>query len=621
MVGRKFKKLLAMTLTLGLAASIMSVSAAEDPPGFVAQNERTEEQYSTLQAAVKAAESGDTIKLLCDIDETGVMITPPKGPNHLELTIDLGGYSIDGKGEGRGLVAAEASQGSSVDLTVKNGTLKNCDAGTNSGGAISCTGGLTLENCVFENNAARAGAGVNVLPRDSAVEIRNCVFKNNTATGASNSGGGVFIGANGDAVIENTTFENNSAKSMGGAVYADHGTVTVNGSVFSGNTASYGGAVSGAEAALIVKASEFTGNSASTMGGAVHIQNVVDDPGSLQIVGGSMTDNEAGYGGAVSAAGSSVSVTGTEITGNKALTNGGAVYAQGEAALEINASLSANTAGYDGGAVYANKARVTIAGDLTGNTAGRDGGAVCAYQYTLRIDGDLTGNTASGNGGAVFSKWSEIAVTGSVTGNSAAFGGGVYSGENTDGEEFDGAADLTKASVYNNTASAAGDDIYLGSGNSAEMTAVGESWSLAGCGDPIDGWYQDGEGVRWNGDGDPGNAEEFVLELQDGTATVFGKAALKAAHAVVEEIPDEETPSGAPDPDGGNSGTGSADSGTGSDSGSSADPTEEIPEEDTPLAPPTGEGSGPSASAALVILSGAGLAVLAAARRRMHARG
>lgn len=637
MAERKIKKLLAMVLAVCLAGSTISAGALEGRTEPVAQIEGKEVQYSTLQEAVDAAASGDTIKLLRDTNESNIWIKPSETAEPRKLTIDLGGFAIDPQGKGTGLyVDAPDDNLPATSLTVKNGTLRNCAPEASSstpspsptpgdgkpkraeGGAICCFGDLTLENCTIENNSYQVGGGVFVgNMQNNTTEykggkaiIRSCIFQGNSTTAAMNGGAVVLNGNVDGSRIENTTFNNNTSGLMGGAVCLGMGTVVVKDCIFNGNTASHGGALAGAGTTLVVENTTFTGNTASSMGGAVHIQQEISIPdftGSLSVQGGSMIENKAAYGGAISVAGSSFSVANTKITENEATTHGGAVYAQGNATLEINTALSGNTAGSDGGAVYANKANVTITGDLTGNSAGRDGGAVCAYQYSLHINGNLTGNKAAQNGGAIFSKWSNIGVNGGVNGNSAAFGGGIYSDENTHGEQYDGIADLTKASIYNNIASAAGDDIYLGSGNSASISSVKDDWMLAGCGDPIDGWYQDDEGARWNGHGDPAVAEEISLEFRDEMASVSGIIALKAAHSAVEEIPEESTPSGAPES--GNSEPGS----------SSSNSTEEIPEEDTPLAPPTGENSHTSVAAILVILSGAALTILLAMKRSKKA--
>ena len=84
--------------------------------------------------------------------------------------------------------------------------------------------------------------------------------------------------------------------------------------------------------------------------------------------------------------------------------------------------------------------------------------------------------------------------------------------------------------LYNNHAVTAGDDIY----NSADATITfgptGSDWALDGgpdCYHPIDGWYDDNTGTRWNVHAE--NVEDMHVVLTD-PGTYSGYLALKAAH-------------------------------------------------------------------------------------------
>ncbi len=92
------------------------------------------------------------------------------------------------------------------------------------------------------------------------------------------------------------------------------------------------------------------------------------------------------------------------------------------------------------------------------------------------------------------------------------------------------------AQLYNNHALNAGDDIYNGTYKYKTYTCdgritfapVGENWVLDGCNDPIVGWYQDGEDKRWNGDA--ADANYYADEYMVGKEAVSDALALKAAH-------------------------------------------------------------------------------------------
>ncbi|WP_443600776.1 S-layer homology domain-containing protein [Agathobaculum sp.] len=92
------------------------------------------------------------------------------------------------------------------------------------------------------------------------------------------------------------------------------------------------------------------------------------------------------------------------------------------------------------------------------------------------------------------------------------------------------------AQLYNNHALNAGDDIYNGTYKYKTYTCdgritfapVGENWVLDGCNDPIVGWYHDGKEKRWNGDGK--DTEYYADEYEVKAEAVSDALALKAAH-------------------------------------------------------------------------------------------
>ena len=108
--------------------------------------------------------------------------------------------------------------------------------------------------------------------------------------------------------------------------------------------------------------------------------------------------------------------------------------------------------------------------------------------------------------------------------------------------------------INNNSADKAGADIFIEKGGKLTFSAgnAGIGDILQDCGDGIDGWYIDAEGQRWNFHGDPSVAQKLLdskdaaLEYNgDGTYTITAGSeglALKAAHA--------ELPAPTPDPDG-----------------------------------------------------------------------
>ena len=169
-----------LTLLLPSGAQAATLTVAPDGSG----------PYPTIQAAVNAAQSGDTVLL------------------------------VDGTYTGNGNVDVDFN-GKNLNLTSQNGpnsTVIDCQANANSnhrafylhsGETNARISGLTIQNGYQTNGAA-------VLDQGVSLTLQNCILKNNTAV------------------------------SLGGAVFNFLGggdTVTLNNCLMTGNIADYGGAV------------------------------------------------------------------------------------------------------------------------------------------------------------------------------------------------------------------------------------------------------------------------------------------------------------------------------------------------------------------------------------------
>ena len=96
------------------------------------------------------------------------------------------------------------------------------------------------------------------------------------------------------------------------------------------------------------------------------------------------------------------------------------------------------------------------------------------------------------------------------------------------------------AVIYNNHADTAGDDIFNNTTSKITFGEVGSDWVLDDCNAPIDGWYDDSEGARWEAHTAPYHAEEQEMR---GVGTITGLVALKAAHGLLPVDPDDNPPS------------------------------------------------------------------------------
>ena len=168
------RKLLSVLLTLCLAFSLLPTAALADGEGTqtndVAQIGGT--GYATLQAAIDAAKSGDTIVLKKSISATEIgekkQLRFVKAD--MNVTLDLNQNTITA--EAREAIAINAAN---ITLTVKNGTIENFAEGSDSDGVYAYKESnnltLTFENIVLKSRTQ--GLAVQGLTSNSNVNIVN----------------------------------------------------------------------------------------------------------------------------------------------------------------------------------------------------------------------------------------------------------------------------------------------------------------------------------------------------------------------------------------------------------------------------------------------------------------
>lgn len=206
---------------------------------------------------------------------------------------------------------------------------------------------LNVNNCLFENNTSNSSGAI-YLDELGQGEIRNSIFRNNYV---SSSGGTVVLDACHSAVVDNCSFESNSAvkggaiqikvfeydyrsnvtlincnftknraSEQGGAVYSKYGLTKIYNCNFEDNYCDKGGAIYAKFATLTISDSNFSRNSAQ-YGGALFLrtdENYIDDS--------IFNNNKAAVkGGAVYSKMEVVSSNNCQYTGNQAI-NGKDVY-------------------------------------------------------------------------------------------------------------------------------------------------------------------------------------------------------------------------------------------------------------------------------------------------------
>jgi hypothetical protein len=227
--------------------------------------------------------------------------------------------------------------GSQVD----NNTAPNAGGG---GGIQNLLGSVTVNNSEVNGNTSPNGGGIasgsggNVAPLVSHLTLNNSRVNGNTATlvpvqgeGPPFAGAGIANG--GEASLNNSEVDNNTASHAAGAGIVNHGRMTVNNSEVNGNNAAgsglaaSGGGILNAQGppgtdttTLTLNNSRVNNNHAGGDGGG--IANGVPFPG-MGLTGGALalhntqvTGNSAAHGGGIFNSGGSVALSNTAVTGN-----------------------------------------------------------------------------------------------------------------------------------------------------------------------------------------------------------------------------------------------------------------------------------------------------------------
>jgi hypothetical protein len=179
-------------------------------------------KFTSLQAAIDAAASGDGIRLCAGVFTESVRILK-KDLSLIGAGDDALGTTLDGRDVITTMVGIQ-------DATVTLEGLRIAGAAGAFGGGISSQRStLTLTTCTVSGNTAAAGGGI--YKQNGNLTLRDCTVTDN-AVGLQ--GGGIHSDG-GDLVLVDSRVEGNRAGS-GGGIFRANGTVTLQDSVVTGNT-------------------------------------------------------------------------------------------------------------------------------------------------------------------------------------------------------------------------------------------------------------------------------------------------------------------------------------------------------------------------------------------------
>jgi hypothetical protein len=308
----------------------------------------------------------------------------------LDTVIDGGGtVTLSGGGKTRILHVAGVWNVVTPKLTVQH---------------LGFTGGFTTD---VQNTKATTAGGAAIFREGGSLAVIDCQFSGNqcATTGQDVSGGAVTSQGIGDTVIVGSSFTNNTG-SNGGAVGNLGNGLTVVDCTFTDNAATgtdgnpgnggNGGAImfDGAMTTETLCGSTFTGNTAKAQGGGIFRVAYTDESTVIDrcTFDGNAADPTVGLAGAAYLENTTITMTATTISNNKANYGGGVWVGQSAIANLTNVTVVNNSSNQGGGFWFANAVTGTFLNcTIAGNTSGY-GGALFSGSNGVALRNTIVSN-------------------------------------------------------------------------------------------------------------------------------------------------------------------------------------------------------------------------------------
>jgi hypothetical protein len=404
---------LALTCLIGLGALLATRSIHAAPSAGVVP------VTTTLQAAINAAQNGDTVLI-------------PAGTYTESLTIDKS-ITLTGVTSATTIIRAAGNQRvitvtSGHDLRVEHLAIVGGRAGSAEGGGIRIENGrLQLIDVIVADNQAGYGGGIFQGSTGRVDTINSRIERNQSG----NHGGGLYV--NGDIALTDTLVLSNTATWDGGGLTVWTGNTRLTGGLFSGNQAGRNGGGLNLNNSLALSGTAFISNTAKQDGGGVLQWN------SNQLVTVTQARFERNLahhngGGLNLAQGATATLVSTVFLSNTAdsytntNTAGGGLYFDGSGLLQISAST-----------FRANRA------DCTGCSYTEGGGARINALTAAIIQDSLFERNDGWNGGGLYSDHA-ITIRRSVFLQNT---GGYGAGAQVVGSSFIQASDFLRNAAVN----------------------------------------------------------------------------------------------------------------------------------------------------------------------------
>ena len=417
---------------------------------------------------IRGKSGKDTDILNADTDGTGKTHRIFEVQNG--ATLILSGLTLKGGRASVGAIGGGIFVASGGKVGLSNCTIEGCKAGTGgNGGAIGSQGTVTITGSTLTGNSATNGGAVYVSGSGTKFTMHSGTISSNTvqSMGQKTSGGGVYVNAGATFTMGGGTISGNTATTKGGTgTKAMGGGVCVSGSgskfIMEGNSPkitgnevkkagsgtdllTIGGGVCVCDGAIFeMKAGSIKNNKAlegdkryfGHTGGGVCVGDSVDGGTSgatFTMKGGTISDNEAGYGGGIhgKAHGSNngeIVVSGNSTISNNIADSGGGITSEYKLSIKEYASktptIKENKANSICGGIYLRYNNILnfTGGTVTGNTVSAPSGlGKGIYLETKSTKVEMSGSaTVDKNndvhlGGLNPTDYAYITVTGALT--------------------------------------------------------------------------------------------------------------------------------------------------------------------------------------------------------------
>ncbi len=341
-------------------------------------NTRTQQTFTHLQTAIKAANSGDTLLLTGDFGGSfNINKSLTLQGKQFPVPANLSGEGVIGSGSVLNIQGSHKAKitVSLFNLNISNGAGNNLGESTGGGGIFVSQAILQLSGVTIQNNFATFGGAIYLnnsllITTDSVSTDPICVIKNNMATSGGRgggiyvdgestmqahktqitsntvqegNGGGIYIERDGNVILhESCKISSNSAQDGKGGGIRNRGQLNIIDCQFDRNTATFGGALSNTSTATLFQ-------SHITMNNAITSRSLKIN----SIRGGGIHNSDEGV----------LSLIECSVIFNQSIGLGGGLYNAGMARLGssiVEGNIASTSTGETGGGIYTPSGKLSL---------------------------------------------------------------------------------------------------------------------------------------------------------------------------------------------------------------------------------------------------------------------